>query len=405
MRRRLSLTCAAWVALAAVVRVGAVPAERCPTVDVAGLRSSAEAAAAWIEAAQADDGTYVYEYDRGTGEVIAGYNVVRHAGVTMSLYQYAAAGNDAILPAADRGLDWMLERLVRQRDFAAFAPPGEDAKLGASALLLAGLAYRRDATGDTLYDDLMREVGRFFLALQRDDGGFLAYWDPDVAAPVPELTSLYSTGEAFFGLAMLHNRFPGEGWDVATRRAAHYVATDRDEDEGQRLGPWADQWSAYALDEMKTWPLTDTDVAYARRLAARFGFYTRGEAQKRESWPQRHIRLEPARGAGFGTVVEGVTSLWRLAAVEPRLADLEAPLAERARCSAGITASRQLDATDAVRWPAADPALIDGAWYDGDRTRMDDQQHALSGLIRTEAVLTAVDAFAAGASSPVMEHS
>jgi hypothetical protein len=404
VRRRLSLICTTWIVGAALVRVGAVPPERCPPIDVTALRRGAEAAASWIEAAQSPDGRYVYEYDRSTGEVIAGYNVVRHAGVTMSLYQYAAAGNLQILPAADLGLDWMLDRMVRQRDFAAFAPPDEDAKLGASALMLAGLAYRRDATGDPLYDDLMRELGRFFLALQRDDGGFLAYWDPDTEAPVPELTSLYSTGEAFFGLAMLHNRFPGEGWDGPTRRAAQYVATDRDEDEGQRLGPWADQWAAYALDEMKTWPITDTDVAYARRLAARFGFYTRGEAQKRQGGPQQYIRLDYARGAGFGTVVEGVTSLWRLAAADPRLADLEAPLAERARCSAGITAARQLDASDAPRWPAADPALISGAWYDGDRTRMDDQQHSLSGLVRVEAVLTAVDAFGIAAPPPTLEH-
>jgi hypothetical protein len=143
---------------------------------------------------------------------------------------------------------------------------------------------------------------------------------------------------------------------------------------------------------MKHWPLNDLEVDYARRLAGRFGLFTRGEAQKRADGIQRLIRLEYARGAGFGTVNEGVTSLWRLASVEPRLADLRDPLAERARCAAGITASRQQTAEVAARYP--DPDRVLGAWFTDDRTRMDDQQHALSGLLRTEAVYGAPDAFA-----------
>ena len=41
---------------------------------------------------QQPDGRYLYEYDRATDEARPGYNIVRHAGVTMSLYQLAAVG-------------------------------------------------------------------------------------------------------------------------------------------------------------------------------------------------------------------------------------------------------------------------------------------------------------------------
>jgi hypothetical protein len=395
VRRRLTATVAAWAVGLAVFRVGMVPPERCPAVTLPELRTGALAARDWIERAPRPDGTYVYEYDRRTNEDLGGYNEVRHAGVTMSLFQLAAAGEPSVLAAADRGLATMTANLLRVDGWAAYAPPGGSVKLGASALLLAGLAYRRMATADPRYDALMREIGGFFRSLQLPNGSFLAYYDANARQPIPGVTSLYSTGEAFFGFTLLANAFPGEGWDASARLAAHYVATDRDEDEGQRLGPWADQWSAYALDQMKSWPLTDEEVRYARRLAGRFGLFTRGESQKREGGVQHLIRLDPARGAGFGTVVEGVTSLWRLAGAEPRLADLQAPLAERARCAAGITASRQVDASQAQRW--ADPDRVLGAWFSDDRTRMDDQQHSLSGLIRAEAVLGAPDAFAGAA--------
>jgi hypothetical protein len=394
VRRRLTATVAAWAVGFIVFRVAAVPAERCPDVTRPELRTGALAAADWIERTQLPDGTYLYEYDRSTNESIPGYNEVRHAGVTMSLYQLAAAGEMSVMPAADRALALMTSNLLRVDGWAAYHPPGGDVKLGASALLLASLSYRRDATGDRRYDDLMREIGGFFRSLQLPSGSFLAYYDANARQPLPGITSLYSTGEAFFGYTLLENAFPGEGWEASARLAARYIATDRDEDEGQRLGPWADQWSAYALDQMKHWPLNDLEVDYARRLAGRFGLFTRGESQKREGGVQNLIRLDPARGAGFGTVNEGVTSLWRLAGAEPRLSDLREPLAERARCAAGITASRQMDAADAERF--ADPDRVLGAWFTDDRTRMDDQQHALSGLIRTEAVYGAPDVFEEG---------
>jgi hypothetical protein len=393
MRRRLTAVVAAWAVGAAVVRVGAIPPERCPPITLDEARAGAVAAGEWIERAQKADGTYLYDYDRAEDRDLGGYNEVRHAGVTMSLYQLAAGGEDRFIAPADRALDLMLANILRRDGWAAFEYGGQ-VKLGASALLLASLAYRRDATGDTRHDELMREIGRFFRTLQRPDGGFLAYYDPNAGRPIPGLTSLYSTGEAYFGYALLANRFPGEGWDDLARRAGRYVATDRDEDEGQRLDPWADQWAAYALDQMKHWPLTDEEVDYARRLAGRFGLFTRGESQKRSGGIQRLIRLEYARGAGFGTVVEGVTSLWRVAGVEPRLADLREPLAERARCAAGITADRQVTAEEAAEY--ARPELVEGAWFVDDGTRMDDQQHSLSGLIRFEAVLGAPDAYADG---------
>ncbi len=45
---------------------------------------------------QGDDGRYVYEYDRDTDRIAPGYNIVRHAGVTMSLYQLARAGHPEV---------------------------------------------------------------------------------------------------------------------------------------------------------------------------------------------------------------------------------------------------------------------------------------------------------------------
>ena len=117
-------------------------------------------------------------------------HIVRHAGVTMSLYQLAAATGDlSVLPTADRGMQYMIDNLYRHADWVAFVVEPGPVQLGASALMLDGLMQRRLATGETRYDDLSRQVARGLLALQQPDGSFLNFWDvapvgrPRVIAP------------------------------------------------------------------------------------------------------------------------------------------------------------------------------------------------------------------------------
>ena len=379
LRRRLLGTLALWLVGAAILRITLVPPERCPDVSASEAREAAGESAAWISRALKTDGTYVYEVD-AEGDPRPGYNLVRHAGVTMSLYQWAAAGDDALLDDADRALAYMRRNLVRRDDWAAFATPGTTPKLGSSALMLVSLAHRRIATDDDRFDELMDEVARFLVVQQRDDGGFLELYDLAGDRPDPRYTSRYATGEAFWALALMHRLFPGEGWDRPTRSVARYLAVERDDEDDFPFPPWPDQWAAYGLAEMAAWPdaghggrvLGAPEVAYAERLAGRFGLLLRTESKRTEGGLTELVLYRPARAAGLGTWVEGSTSLWRLAGADDRLAPLREELAGRVACGAGMLADRQVE---------GGPELVDGAWFTDDISRMDDQQHALSGLL------------------------
>ena len=369
-----------------LLRATVAAPQHCPDLTPEGLVAAADASAAWIERAIQPDNSYVYEYDAEEDAFPGGYNEVRHAGVTMSLYQRAALGDLSVIPAADRGLAWMEANLIRRDGWAAIQNPRNGVvKLGASSLMLAGLTQRRLATGDDRYDQLMDELARFLVIMQREDGSFLNYWLESTGAPDPSVTSRYATGEAFWALAQMHRHFPEEGWDEPTRAVADYLSLYRDEVEGLDFPPWADQWAAYGLSEMADWPLNEDNVAYARSLAERFGFLVRVESQRSGGWLNELFHGSETRAAGMGTWVEGLTSLWRLASVDPRLADLEPKIAERAACGAAILAARQVPADEAGGYVR--PELAEGAWFRDGLTRMDDQQHALSGLALTEAIL------------------
>jgi small neutral amino acid transporter SnatA (MarC family) len=366
------------------------PPERCPSVTTAELRGSAQASVDWFARNQDSGGSWLYLYDAEEDSTSAEYNEVRHAGVTMGLYQAAAAGLPGALESADRGLEWARERLISRDDWSALAAYGE-VNTGASSLLAAGLTIRREATGDTRYDELLRRLGRFLLAQIEPSGAVLANYDLTSGAPEPGVYSKYYTGEAYWALARLHRAFPAEGWGEAADRVGAYLATSRDEAE-DHWPPIPDHWAAYGAAETVEFPerrsrLTEDESDYARDQAELFGPQARWVAQRFGPWGELVRGTYTPRGGGYGVISEALTGWWLAAQVEPRLGDLREPLADRATCVAGLAIEAQSDGEEAV--DAARPERVEGAWFIDGETRMDDQQHALAGLLRTIPIVEA----------------
>lgn len=373
--RFLAVPVVLWlVALVAVRATVAAPDEvEMPGPDA--LRSSAAASGDWMVANQHSDGSYVYEYNRETGEDLGGYNVVRHAGVTMSLYQLAGQLREPeYLRAADRGTAWLLDNMYERDDWAG-PTDGRSVKVGSAALMTIALAERRLLTGDDRYDDVLRELGNFMVAQQREDGGFYTKWLIETDEMDLVSTSAYYPGEALWALAMLHEAFPTDGWDTAAWAAADFVTLLRDDVEDVPFPPLNDHWAAYGLAEMAEWGLEDHHIDYARAMAGRFSLFIRFEAQKTEGRFSNLVRGDDRRSAALGTWVEGLSALWRLAMSDERLADAADEILARAQLGAGILVERQVSAS-------APPAEA-GAWFEGGVTRMDDQQHSASGLLYT----------------------
>src|SRR5918999_5939441 len=118
---RAALTLALLLALAFLVMA---PPERCPSVTAEELRGSAQAAVVWFVRNQEPDGSWLYEYNADDDTTASEYNEVRHAGVTMGLYQAAAAGLPGALRAADRGTEWALARVTEREGWTAFEGAG-----------------------------------------------------------------------------------------------------------------------------------------------------------------------------------------------------------------------------------------------------------------------------------------
>lgn len=379
-QRRVRRSVVVWVIGAGLLRLTLWAPEICPPLSNSQARAAAVVSADWIVTNQDSDGTYLYGWDRTSGEESDDpYNLVRHGGVTMSLYQMVRGGEAMYLDAADEGLAWMLDRLVDAAEGVAFTESGS-AKLGAASLLAVSLAQRRIATGDPTHDETMRALGRFLVGQQRGDGSMLNFFDLETQAPVPEVTSVFATGEALWALALLHEQFPAEGFNIPAFLTLDYLALHRDLEEGFYPQPWPDQWAAYSLGEMADWGLADHHIDYARSLLERYAFMIRFDAQRGTTYGS--ITHGPApRGSGTGTWIEGLAALWPMTLTEERLADVADGTTEALACGAARLADRQVDPGEDVGPREA------GAWFYDDYTRMDDQQHAASGLLLAEPAL------------------
>ena len=346
LTHRLRIGVISWVAVLVVLRLLVVQPERCGDVTVAEVRASAAAAVDWLVNHQEPDGRWLYRYDAVANRDLGGYNDSRHSGVAFSLYQAAGAGIPGALDSADRGLEWLLDRLVPAGGGVAMADPGAaTVPIGGSALGAIALGERRIHTGDDRHDGVLRSLGRFLQSQIEPNGAVAERWNAVSDDPVAGVYSPFFTGEAYFALSRLERLFPGEGWGDSADAIGRYLATERDEVEDW-FPAVSDHWAAYGLAETARWrSLTEAELAYVETLGGIFGPQIRYASQRTESWFTHRTRGRQTLGAGLGTLGEGSTSLWQVAGVEPGVDGL-ARCGGRAVCLRGRASRRAADRRD-----------------------------------------------------------
>jgi hypothetical protein len=188
-----------------------------------------------------------------------GYNILRHAGAIYAMDQHEQMQPDrAMRSAMVRAARYLRDETIGPLPhdgsiLAVWSKPqvvreGKplQAKLGGAGLALVALvSVERIRPGFTPVENL-RGMGRFILYMQKPDGSFYTSYRPGSVGRDDSWTSAYYPGEAAFGLVMLYEKDPSEGWIRAAVRALEQLALAQvDSDEVP-----ADHWALIATEKL-----------------------------------------------------------------------------------------------------------------------------------------------------------
>jgi hypothetical protein len=340
------------------------------------LVEAARAGGDYLLRIQKRDGDFNYYYDAAEDRIESrSYNIVRHAGAALSLYDlYAATRDSRYLESAQRAVKFLSTRFRRAGGTQGSYVLDYDgkAKLGANGLALVALTRQIELDPRNGNRGTAEALAKLVLALQYKDGSFQMRYK---LQPDEQLLSesLYYPGEAMLGLIRLYRLDHDARLLYAARRGADYLIKRQ-----QKMNSLpADAWFMQALEGLY-------NIGHEKRYAEHA--ISLAEAmivdQYAEDAPEGYAGgFGPGapRGTPAASRAEGLVAAYRVArsAGDPRAAKIAGAL----KATASFQLAQQLTTdTAGVR----NPRLAAGGFRDGltsMKIRIDYVQHNISSLL------------------------
>ncbi|MCB9480099.1 MAG: hypothetical protein H6683_10490 [Deltaproteobacteria bacterium] len=364
-------------------------------LDANAIREACRIGGDFLARIQRSNGRWYYEYNPETDKLEKrDYNILRHAGTTYSLYQlYRKIPDPKYVQAADAGIRYLKSKISADpRDEGRlYVEDHRQAKLGGSGLALMAFVEKHHAVGTTPEDErIMEGLARHCMLSQNPDGSFESYHDAP-GLSYKSRRSIYYPGEAMVGLIRYHQIHP-ERKDIleVVQKAADYLVGERWRMLGVEWNVPPDAWLALALEELHQVSPKPEYADYAFKIA---------EGMLSDQWidvyPQRdyHGGYFPAPPAvtPAGSRSEGITAAWLVA---QRIGDKE----RMTRLADGIKRAARYQIGCMIRpefvhlYPNPERAL--GVFRHNPLrsfTRIDYNQHNISGLLVAADILEVVD--------------
>lgn len=339
------------------------------------LIAAAKSGGQYLIRMQKTDGSFHYLYDAETDRFESRrYNVVRHAGTTLSLLDlYQATRDSKYLLSARHAIDFLKTRVRAASARASYVLDFDGkAKLGAAGLALAAIAKQMQLDRKT-DRELAARLANQIVAMQRKDGSFVMRHRL-LESEEPAAESLYYPGEALLGLIRLYDLNHDRRILKAVQHGAAYLIDSQL--RMSRLPP--DAWLPQALEELYKTAPERRYVDHAIKLAE-----VMIEDQYDENDGSEYaggFGPGPPRSTPAASRAEGLVSAYRLAkkAGDPRASKI----AEALRASAKFQLAQQFTAANSGSLKNPRRAL--GGFresLESSKIRIDFVQHNISSLL------------------------
>lgn len=335
------------------------------------LKTTIAAGEQFLQRQIKEDGQFIYGYYPAQQKILSSYNTVRHFSSIYALLEAIDFTKDhKALSATKRALQWGIEHLTTVEQGARFvveqrrnATP--ELKLGAQAMLILALCKYQEVTHEATFSPVMQETYRGVTRFLQPSGQFNHVLNPDLTVK-EAFRIIYYEGEITFALTRFYQLTHDD-------EVAQLVQKTLDFMVAHHYGKYHDHWLAYAINEaLQIFP---TNRAYMQMGLQNVFDHLNFIAQRDTAYP---TLLELLNAAVKMTDVIKQTGNDDL--LEPY--DL-ARLHQVWRYRAGyelLTGSFQPELAMYFYYPEK---FIGGffARHDRFRTRIDDCEHFLSGLI------------------------
>lgn len=194
-----------------------------------------------------DDGQFVYGYFPATQRVLTNYNSVRHFSSIYALLEAIAyTGNVADLKQARLALQWGLDHLTITKGQARFAierpkKGTPEIKLGAQAMLILALCKYQEVAKDAQFKDVAWQAFQGVDAFRQPAGSFNHVLNQDLSVK-DSFRVIYYEGEIAFALIRLYELTQDKAIQQQARTTLDFMVQND-------FGKYHDHWIAYAANE------------------------------------------------------------------------------------------------------------------------------------------------------------
>ena len=335
-----------------------------------------------------EDGKFIYGWYPCDDSVVPKYNTHRHFGTLFSMAEaYEVCPNEqvkqALGAAVEHGFEYAVRNLLCYRktpsgENAAYFSEGRVTTSGISGLALMAFSKWTTVTGTKKYIPLMNGLARGIFAMQKPEGNFSQALNTRDFSVRKDFIITFYDGEALFGLLRLY----GITKDIAllnfVERAVQYFIT-------QKYWEHHDHWMQYTLNELTIYK---PEARYFR-----FGLDNILSYLPKIYNSAAHAPTQLEMIMAAENMIRRMKSL-------PEMKDLLKRVDERNFYSAADRRAERL--RNSYFWPEVamyfkNPERMLGSFYarsDAFRSRIDDVQHTISGLLAYDKCLKGVSVVA-----------
>ncbi len=190
-----------------------------------------------------DNGMFTYGYYVNTNKKLTSYNILRHAGAIYSLIKYyEVTKNEELKEPIDLAFSYLIKNCLIKKNkntYYVLEYKDNELKLGGNALAVLAMTEYQLAFNDSRYYDTAEKLANGILSMQGKEGTYTHVLNPDYSVKDYTRTTYYD-GEATYALLNLYKLNNNKKYyDAAKKTIDMFVR--------QNYIQYKDQWVAYSM--------------------------------------------------------------------------------------------------------------------------------------------------------------